>query len=159
MKHSVLLDTSFFIRLLNEEDKLHKNALGYFKHYLEKDITLKCSTISIAEYCVRGKFDELPWKNIQAIPFNVDHGIRAGEFARLVFSEKNNLKISNRNIIPNDSKLFAQADLDSTITHFVTSDQECQKVFKILKDHLKPSFEIIDIHTSHHERYGLLDLG
>ena len=41
MKRSVLLDTSFFIRLLNDEDKLHKNALGYYRYYLEKDIILK----------------------------------------------------------------------------------------------------------------------
>lgn len=64
MKHSVLLDTSFFIRLLNENDGLHSNVLGYFKYFLEKDIILKCSTISIAEYCVRGSFDELPWRNL-----------------------------------------------------------------------------------------------
>lgn len=55
----MLLDTSFFIRLLNENDNLHPKALGYFKYFLEKDIVLKCSTISIAEYCVRGSFDEL----------------------------------------------------------------------------------------------------
>jgi len=54
MKHSVLLDTSFFIRLLNDEDPLHKNAVGYFKYFLENDIVLKVSTISIAEYCVLG---------------------------------------------------------------------------------------------------------
>ncbi len=49
--HSVLLDTSFFIRLLNDEDALHKNAKDYFKSFLESDIILKVSTISIAEYC------------------------------------------------------------------------------------------------------------
>jgi len=31
MKPSVLLDTSFFIRLLNDEDPLHKNAREYYK--------------------------------------------------------------------------------------------------------------------------------
>jgi predicted nucleic acid-binding protein len=30
MTHSVLLDTSFFIRLLNDEDPLHHNAKDYF---------------------------------------------------------------------------------------------------------------------------------
>lgn len=50
MKHSVLLDTSFFIRLLNDGDSLHKNALGYFKYFLEKEIVHKVSTISVAEY-------------------------------------------------------------------------------------------------------------
>ena len=35
MKDKVLLDTSFFIRLLNDEDPLHENALGYFKYFLQ----------------------------------------------------------------------------------------------------------------------------
>jgi predicted nucleic acid-binding protein len=67
MKHSVLLDTSFFVRLLNDEDPLHSNAKDYFKYFLEQDIVLKVSTISIAEYCVRGKIDELPLRNIQIL--------------------------------------------------------------------------------------------
>ena len=33
---SVLLDTSFFIRLLNSEDPLHENAKGYYKYFLEE---------------------------------------------------------------------------------------------------------------------------
>lgn len=41
MKHSVLLDTSFFIRLLNDEDPLHANAVGYFKYFLQNEIILK----------------------------------------------------------------------------------------------------------------------
>lgn len=67
MKHSVLLDTSFFIRLLNDEDKLHSNAVGYFKYFLENEITLKVSTITIAEYCVLGKLTDLPLVNVENI--------------------------------------------------------------------------------------------
>jgi hypothetical protein len=33
---------------------LHGNARDYFKYFLQEKITLKCSTISIAEYCVKG---------------------------------------------------------------------------------------------------------
>lgn len=157
MKHSVLLDTSFLIRLLSEHEALHSNALGYFKYFLENDITLKCSTISVAEYCVRGSYDELPWKNMQTLPFNIDHGIRAGEFAHVVFKEKDNLSLKNRNIIPNDSKLFAQADVEGTITHFITADQECLKVHAVIKEKLKPKFGIINIRTPFNETYGLLD--
>lgn len=36
MKHSVLLDTSFFIRLLNDDDPLHAYAHGYFKFFLKR---------------------------------------------------------------------------------------------------------------------------
>lgn len=41
MTHSVLLDTSFFIRLLNDEDPLHENAKGFFKYFLDNDIIMK----------------------------------------------------------------------------------------------------------------------
>src|SRR6056297_1652695 len=124
MTHSVLLDTSFFIRLLNDEDSLHQNARDYFKYFLDQEITIKVSTISIAEYCVRGSVEELPLMNIQIMPFNLDQAKKAGEFARVIFEEK---KVSSedlrpRAIIPNDSKLFAQADTDTSVTHFVTSD-------------------------------------
>ena len=121
---SVLLDTSFFARLLNDEDILHTNAKGYFEYFLKKNITLKVSTISIAEYCVKGKVEELPLENLQIVPLNVDHATKTGAFARAIFEENGRSidKLSPRDIIPNDAKLFAQANLDDSITHFVTSD-------------------------------------
>ena len=158
MTRSVLLDTSFLIRLLNENDKLHQNALGYFKFYLEKDIILKCSTISVAEYCVGGSFDELPWRNLQVLAFNIDHGIRAGELAKVVFKEKGTLNLSTRNIIPNDSKLFAQADVDKSVHFFITSDQECKKIYKTIAANFPMSFKIIDINIPYNEQYGMLAL-
>lgn len=160
MKHSVLLDTSFFIRLLNDEDPLHQNALGYYKYYLENEICLKLSTISVAEYCVRGSIDDLPLKNVQILPFNLKHAERTGEIARIIF-EENKLdkeKLSPRAIIPNDSKLFAQAELDETITHFVTSDLRSEKTFNKLKKRSKPTFGIINISTPHNQMYGVMDL-
>lgn len=54
-QNSVLLDTSFFIRLLNEEDSLHLNALGYFRYEptLKSKVCLKCLyfTIIIFDLC------------------------------------------------------------------------------------------------------------
>lgn len=158
MKHSVLLDTSFFVRLLNDEDPLHNNAIGYFRYFLENEVILKVSTISIAEYCVRGKIDELPLRNIQIIPFNLDHAKRTGEFASVIFEENkiNKKKLSPRAIIPNDSKLFAQADLDKSISHFVTSDSRSKNTYSILKKRTNPKFEIIDIIKPFNEIFGLL---
>ena len=160
MRHSVLLDTSFFVRLLNDEDKLHDNAKGYFRYFLENEIILKVSTISIAEYCVRGVVDELPLRNIQIIPFNLDQAKRTGEFAKVIF-EENKLskeKLEPRAIIPNDSKLFAQADLDKTITYFVTSDSRSKNTLATLKKQIDPKFDIIDIASPYNETFGILDL-
>lgn len=160
MKHSVLLDTSFFIRLLNDEDSLHDNAKGYYRYFLEKEVTLKVSTITIAEYCVLGKLDDLPLKNIQIIPFNLDQAVKTGEFAKIIFklNKLTQEKLSPRAIIPNDSKLFAQADLDKSITHFVTSDARSKNTLETLKKELQPKFDIIDISIPYNLTFGILNL-
>lgn len=160
MKHSVLLDTSFFVRLLNDEDSLHYNAKGYFQYFLETEIILKVSKITIAEYCVRGKIEELPLRNIQIIPFNLDQAKRTGEFAEVIFEENkiSKTRLSPRAIIPNDSKLFTQADLDSSISHFITSDSRSKNTYLSLKKRIKPKFDIIDISMPYNETFGILDL-
>lgn len=160
MKHSVMLDTSFFIRLLNDEDALHSNAVGYFRYFLENEINLKVSTISIAEYCVLGKLEDLPLKNIQIIPFNLKDAERTGEFAKIIFNENkiSTEKLTPRAIIPNDSKLFAQADLDKTISYFVTSDVRSKNTLALLRNGTTPKFEIITIDIPYSETFGILDL-
>ena len=158
MKHSVLLDTSFFIRLLNDEDPLHVNALGYFKYFLQNEIILKVSTISIAEYCVLGKLEDLPLKNIQILPFNLKDAERGGEFAKIIFNQNkiSPEKLSPRAIIPNDAKLFAQCDTDNTISHFVTSDVRSKGTLSFLKKETHPKFEIISIDVPYSETFGVL---
>ena len=154
----VMLNTSFFIRLLNENDEFHKNTLKFYKHFLEKQSILKCSTISIAEYCVKGKLDELPLKDVQVLPFNITHAARAGELARKVFENRKSLKIEERNIIPNDTKLFAQADIESQVKIFATSDKDCIKIYDFLKKELQLNFEIINIRDEFSNVFGFLDL-
>jgi predicted nucleic acid-binding protein len=155
---SILLDTSFFIRLLNENDSLHQNTLKYYKYFLEKQFALKCSTISISEYCVKGQLDELPLKDIQIIPFNISHAQKAGELARIVFQKKDSFKIDKRNIIPNDTNLFAQAEIEKDITTFATSDEECIKIYDLLKQQGAIKFEVVNIREQFNESLGLLDL-
>jgi len=156
MNNNVLLDTSFLIRLLNDEDDFHKNALDYYKYFLEKNVKLKVSTISIAEYCVRGNITDLPYKNVQILPFNFDHANKTGEFARILFGYK--AKLKPRTCIPNDAKLFAQAHTDSGIIYFISSDTNAIKSINLLKKHTQLNFEFIDLHTPYNEIFGVLDL-
>lgn len=146
-QNSVLLDTSFFIRLLNEDDSLHQNALGYFKYFLEHDFVIKISTIAIAEYCVRGEVSELPFKNTLIVPFNFDHAQRAGKMIAEVYAEKKKrgATITPRAVVPNDTKMFAQADVEPDINYYATADVECKKVYDMIKaSEGKLSFEFID---------------
>ena len=157
MTNKLLLDTSFFIRLLNDEDPLHQNALAYFKYFLDQNFELKLSTVSIAEYCVRGKITDLPIENLQILPFNVQHAVKAGEFANIVFKHKNELKLERRTVIPNDTKLFAQAAVED-VNGFVTSDKEAEKIIAIIQKEVNLKFKMINIYTPYHEYYGVLDL-
>lgn len=156
--NSVLLDTSFFIRLLNSGDPLHSNAKDYFKYFLTEGIEMKISTISIAEFCVKGDITDLPLRNLKILPFNYDHACKAGEFMRIIFENKvkKNLDIHPRVLIPNDSKLFAQADTDGTIDAFVTSDERSQSTVQLLKDSVNARFNHINIATPCGQTFGVL---
>jgi len=155
---AILLDTSFFLRFLNESDPLFNNADGYFRYFLQKEITMMISTISIAEYCVGGDVHELPLRNLQIVPFNLDHSKRTGEFAKIVFQNKGKLKLKERNIIPNDTKLFAQADCEKAIEFYLSSDTESFKIYNLLRQETTPKFQFIDLNTPHNETFGILDL-
>ena len=157
-RNCIFLDTSFFIRLLNEQDPLHENALGYYRYFLEKNYILKTSTISIAEYCVKGSLDELPLQDVQILPFNIKHAEKAGFLASIVFNNRDTVDLSDRKIIPNDTKLFAQADLETNTVQFATSDESCMKVFRLLQEKCGLQFSILNIRKPFHEAFGLLDL-
>ena len=160
MSCSVLLDTSFLIRLLNKKDPLHPNTRKYFHNFLQQEYTLKVSTISIAEYCVRGDRSDLPFKNIVVVPFNVDHAEQTGLFADILFRDKNikQNKLLPRPLIPNDSKLFAQAHLDPDIKYFATSDTRSGQVIQTLKKSTAVHFKFLDIHTPYNTFFGQLPL-
>ena len=134
MPEGTLLDTSFFLRFLNENDPLFDNADKYYKYFLQKEIKLFISTISIAEYCVGGKIDQLPLKNLIVLPFNIKHAEKAGEFGRILYEARKsgNLYVNERPIIINDAKLFGQADSEINISYFITSDSRSLKIFETL---------------------------
>ena len=157
-QYSVLLDTSFVIRLLSLGDPLHDNALGYYKYFLDNHIEMKISTISIAEYCVKGEVSELPLANLKIIPFNFDHAVVAGQYAQTLYRAKNNgtLSIDNRLIIPNDTKLFAQASKDKDVKYFVTSDTKSAAAIKTISDINCVTFFHLDIHTPPNLQFGTL---
>ena len=84
----VFCDTGFVIRLLDETNELHNNALGYYKYFHENDYILRMSTIAVAEFCVKDSVEHLPLKNILLAPFNANHAVQSGECARILYDAK-----------------------------------------------------------------------
>ncbi len=161
MEHkSVLLDTSFFLRFLNDADPLFENADSYFRYFLKENIAMIISTISIAEYCVGGDVHDLPLKNLKILPFNINHSIKTGEFAKIAFIARGDgvLHVNNRKIIPNDTKLFAQADTELNIAQYLSSDSESKKIYTLLSEKAHPRFQFIDLNVPPEETFGMLFL-
>lgn len=158
--HGVLCDTSFFIRWAKPDEVLHPSAQDYLKFLIEGGHELYVSTIALAEYAVRDSISHLPLRYFRVLPFNVDHAQRAGEFARAVFEARKNLpvQLDQRAVIANDTKLFAQADVVPAITHYLTADRECGKVFNLLKSAVTPAFEFVHLSTPWHQTFGHLNL-
>ncbi|RYD72105.1 MAG: hypothetical protein EOP84_23745 [Verrucomicrobiaceae bacterium] len=159
-KLGILCDMGFLIRLNQPRDALHANARAYLKYVLACGHPLYVSTIALAEYAVRDKIENLPMRYLRVLPFNIDHAQKAGEFARIVFSRRNQIPadITQRVIIPNDTKMFAQADVTNAITHYLTADQQCEMVYNIVHSTVGTRFQILSLRTPHRQAFGELNM-
>ena len=155
----VFCDTGFVIRLLDETNNLHDNAIGYFQYFLENDYIIRMSTIAVAEFCVKDSIENLPLRNILLSPFNANHAVKAGECAKILYEAKAKgvLEVDARIIIQNDVKLLAQAQYDSA-SYYLTADVRSKRMYDVLKDNGQLSFDFTDIHTPYNEKFGMLDL-
>ena len=144
MTKAVLLDSGFLIRLMNPAEPLHQVALSYFRSFVNEGLICKVSTIALAEYGVKGDLNYLPTVYLQYLPFKYSHAQAAARFMRTILrvKQERGAVIQPRTVIPNDTKMFAQASSEEDIIAFVSADSEAKKVFGLLE---KPDFSFIDI--------------
>jgi predicted nucleic acid-binding protein len=120
---SILLDTSFCIRLLKSNDALHQNAKEYFKYFLEQKIEIYISSIVIAEYSVKDDANNLPLEFVKIIPFDFFDGKTAGEFHSILINHKEQVANIERNVIKDDCKLISQI-FNRRINGYITKDRK-----------------------------------
>lgn len=120
---SILIDTSFCIRLLKSNDELHQNVKDYFKYFLEKKIDIYLSSIVIAEYAVKDDPKNLPLDFVKIIPFDFFDGKTAGEFHSVILNHKDQIVNIERNVIKDDCKLIAQL-YNRNIQGYITKDRK-----------------------------------
>ncbi|HEY9003439.1 MAG TPA: hypothetical protein VIM89_18930 [Mucilaginibacter sp.] len=121
--NSILIDTSFCIRLVKKDDPLHQNAIDYFEHFLENKIEIYLSTIAIAEYSVKDDIKNLPLRTMKITPFDFFDGVIAGEFYSILLNRRDEMRDIERNVIKDDCKLIAQL-YNRKIDAYITKDRK-----------------------------------
>ena len=153
---SIMLDTSFCIRLMDKNDALHKNALDYFKYFLTAKITIHISTIAIAEYAVVDDPANLPINNLQIEVFDFLDAKTAGLFHKEIRGSQFNIPNYNRRIIANDVKILAQIhtkNIQAVISKDLSSVK--QYIQPLIKTNLL-QIKFFDLNTTLQEGLGKL---
>lgn len=133
------------MHLLDPGKQWNTRAHDYMNCFMESDWTMYLSTIAIAEWCVRGNLHQLPLENLQILPFGVNHAERAGIFTAIGLQGRPD-EMGQRVLVKNDTKLFAQADIKDDITHYLSSDEKSENLYKrIMSAGQQPKFKFASL--------------
>lgn len=114
-----LVDTSFLITLADPARAHHATAKAYFREALRRGVPLYLSAIVASEFQVGQPVTDLPLRNFEVLPFNIDHAMTAG----LLLRELRRDADDDRTAVKDDVKLIAQAVCES-LTHVLTEDEQ-----------------------------------
>ena len=155
----IFLDTSFWIRLFDPTDEDHANARAYFEYFLAHSDTIYLSTVVAAEYGIGDDMDHLPFDadKVRVVPFGLRHARKAAELAKAAYAlnRKGAVALEKRVVIPNDTKIIAQAEVEGT-DWFLARDRNCASVHKMLVEEKLLTFSYPDLRTPLGEFLGEL---
>lgn len=115
-----LVDTSFLISLAKPSETNHAAARQYYKGCLDRQVPLYLSTIVVSEFSVKQSVMDLELRNFIVLPFNIDHGIKAGQLWSLILRDDGDSKT----VVKDDLKLIAQCACEGSISHLLTGDEK-----------------------------------
>lgn len=154
---SVLLDSSFCIRLLKADADFHQNTVDYFEYFLENEIEMYLSTIVVSEYAVGDNPDNLLSLNsFRLLEFDYSDAKFAGKFLSTLRELGKFGDFGDRKVVINDIKLFAQIH-NRGINAYITKDRKSlNKMVEPLSDNHNLKFEFIDLSVPLNDKLGRL---
>ena len=94
-------------------------AVGYPREALRRGVPLYLSAVVASEFQVKQAVTDLPLRNFEVLPFNIDHAMQAGLLMRVLKRDV----ADDRGAVKDDVKLIAQAICES-LTHVLTEDAQ-----------------------------------
>ena len=154
---SVLLDSSFCIRLLKSDADFHQNTIDYFEYFIESGIEMYLSTIVVSEYAVGDNPDNLLSLNtFRLLEFDYADAKFAGQFLATLKNLGKFGDFGERKVVINDIKLCSQIR-NRKIDAFITKDRKSlNKMIQPLSDSYKFNFEFIDLSIPLNDKLGRL---
>ncbi|QFZ82171.1 hypothetical protein GFK26_05060 [Variovorax paradoxus] len=116
---AILLDTSYLISLADPARAHHQTAVSYLREALKRGVPLYLSAIAASEFQVKQAVTDLPLRNFEVLPFNIDYAMTAGLLMRDLKRDVGD----DRSAVKDDIKLIAQAICES-LTHILTEDAQ-----------------------------------
>ncbi|MDM0007696.1 hypothetical protein QTI51_21845 [Variovorax sp. J22G73] len=116
---AILLDTSYLISLADPARAHHQAAVDYLREALRRGVPVYLSAIAASEFQVKQAVTDLPLRNFEVLPFNIDHAMTAG----LLMRDLKRDGTDDRSAVKDDIKLIAQAICES-LTHILTEDAQ-----------------------------------
>ena len=114
-----LVDTRYLISLADPGRAHHQVAASYLREALRRGVPLYLSAIAASEFQVKQAVTDLPLRNFEVLPFNIDHAMQAGLLMRVLKRDVGD----DRGAVKDDVKLIAQAICES-LTHVLTEDAQ-----------------------------------
>lgn len=116
---AILLDTSYLISLADLGRVHHQTAVSYLREALHRGVPLYLSAVAASEFQVKQAVTDLPLRNFEVLPFNIDHAMTAGLLMRSLRRDA----ADDRSAVKDDLKLIAQSICES-LTHILTEDAQ-----------------------------------
>ncbi|MEZ4827854.1 MAG: hypothetical protein R3C61_16445 [Bacteroidia bacterium] len=142
---------------MKKDDPDHQHAQAYFMRFLEDGTRIYSSTIVAAEYGVKDNINHLPVRDVTLLAFDINHARQASDFAKAIFHarKKGVIELENRVLIPNDTKLIAQAQVIQA-DYFVARDANAENLLTFLQKEGLISCRFLDIASPPNQFFGEL---
>jgi predicted nucleic acid-binding protein len=147
---SVLLDTSFWLAVLDPERPHHAHATGYLRYLLEQQVPLYLSTISAAELAELLPLVELPaFGYCRLLAFNLRDAEQAAELATQL---RERATTTGARTLSDDCKVLAQV-MTQGIGALAADDAELAALVRGMRP--TGGFRYLDVAVPHEAAFAL----